>query len=371
MYKKNILIGLFKKNKNEAVEYLNELENLLKIFDGKVTKKFIQKKRNKNYLSYIGKGLLLKIIDYKNSNNIDTVIFDDELSLSQLKYLENLFKCNIIDRTKLILDIFAYKAKTFYSKIQVQLANLEYVLPRLKNMWGHLKRQKGGIGGRGPGEKEIETDKRLIRNKINILKNKLKKINKEILIQSNNRKGLISIAIVGYTNVGKTTIFNKITNNNYKTENKLFTTLDAKINNFNIKKKKILIIDTIGFLRKIPTKLIESFKSSIFEIKKSNLILHIIDLSSNFIFNKFLFITNFLFNELSIDDNKPIIIVFNKKDKIKNFNLLYLKKQIRIKILNNKYLIYQKKKFLFLSISTNNIKDILKLKNIISKAILI
>ncbi|MDH3004290.1 MAG: GTPase HflX [Candidatus Shikimatogenerans sp. JK-2022] len=365
MYNNNILIGIFKNNKKESIEYLNELKNLLKIFNGKVYKKFLQRKIKPNNLTFVGKGFLNKILKYINKKkNIDTVIFDDELSLNQIKNIENKLKCNITDRTKLILDIFSYKARTYYAKIQVKLAQYEYLLPRLKHMWSHLKRQKGGIGLRGPGEKEIETDRRLIRTTIKNLKNKLKKINKQIIIQRNNRINYISIALVGYTNVGKSTIINKITNKNLLTENKFFSTLDTKVTNFFIKKKKILLVDTIGFLRKIPTKLIESFKSSILEIKKSNIILHIIDISSNFILEKFIYVTNFLLHELSIY-NKDIIIVFNKIDKFKKFNLSLLKKKFDVLFLNNKYFIYKNIKYFYICISTKNIKDISRLKMLI------
>ncbi|MDH3004886.1 MAG: GTPase HflX [Candidatus Shikimatogenerans sp. JK-2022] len=367
MYYKNILIGIYKKKKQkkEANEYLKELKNLLKIFNGKVKKKFLQKKNKPNNLTFVGKGFLEKIFLYVKKNLIDTAIFDDELSLSQIKNIEKKLKCIIIDRTKLILDIFAYRARTFYSKIQVKLANYIYLLPRLKHMWSHLKRQKGGIGLRGPGEKEIETDKRLIKKHIIILKKKLKNIKNQILIQRKNRKNLISIALIGYTNVGKTTIINKITKKKLLTENKLFTTLDTKANKFFYKKKKFILIDTIGFLRKIPTKLIESFKSSIIEIKNANILLHIIDLSSNFIFEKFKYITNFLF-ELNVL-NKKIILIFNKIDKIKNYNIDYLKNFFNKNFLQKKKIIYKNKKYNFLSISSKNNKDIKKLKEIIFK----
>ncbi|MDH3005120.1 MAG: GTPase HflX, partial [Candidatus Shikimatogenerans sp. JK-2022] len=266
MYNKNILIGIFKNNKNKAIEYLNELKYLLEIFNGIVYKKFLQRRFKPNNLTFVGKGFLDKINIYIKKNFIDTVIFDDELSLSQIKNIENKLKCTISDRTKLILDIFSYRAKTYYAKIQVKLAKYEYLLPRLKHMWSHLKRQKGGIGLRGPGEKEIETDRRLIRNTIIFLKKKLKKINNEILIQRKNRINKISISLVGYTNVGKTTIINKITNKKLLTENKLFTTLDTNINKFFFKNKKFLLVDSIGFLRKIPSKLNQSFKSTILEL---------------------------------------------------------------------------------------------------------
>ncbi|WGH24880.1 MAG: GTPase HflX [Candidatus Shikimatogenerans bostrichidophilus] len=364
MYNNNILIGIYNNNKDQAIEYLNELENLLLIFKGKVYKKLLQKRFKKNNLTFVGKGYLEKILIYVKKYSIDTVIFDDELTLSQIKNIEKKIKCYISDRTKLILDIFSYRAKTSYAKMQVKLANYEYLLPRLKHMWDHLERQKGGIGLRGPGEKEIETDRRLIRNKIKKLKDKLKKVNNQILIQRKKRINNVIISLVGYTNVGKTTIINKLTKKKLLTENKYFTTLDAKVNKIYINNKKILLVDTIGFLRKIPTKLIESFKSSIIEIENSNIILHIIDISSKFIKEKFIYITNFLLNELKLY-NKKIFVVFNKIDKIKNFNYFFIENKIKIKILNNKYIIYNNKKIEFIIISSKNKNDIKELKNFI------
>ncbi|WGH25241.1 MAG: GTPase HflX [Candidatus Shikimatogenerans bostrichidophilus] len=364
MYNKNILIGIFKNNKNKSIEYLNELNNLLSLFKGIVYKTFLQRRLKPNNLTFVGKGYLDKISIYVKKKFIDTVIFDDELSLSQYNNIEKKLKCFISDRTKLILDIFSYRAKTSYAKIQVKLAKYQYLLPRLKNMWSHLERQKGGIGLRGPGEKEIETDRRLIRQKIINLKKKLKKINNQIFIQRKNRINQISLSLVGYTNVGKTTIINKITKQKLFTDNKLFTTLDTNVNKFYFKNKKFLLIDTIGFLRKIPTKLIESFKSSIIEIQNSDIILHIIDISTTFILDKFLYVTNFLFNELKVY-NKNIIIVFNKIDKIKNFNIFFIKKIFGIKIFKNKYLIYKKKRMIYICISTKNRNYILKLKSLI------
>ncbi|WGH24696.1 MAG: GTPase HflX [Candidatus Shikimatogenerans bostrichidophilus] len=364
MYINNIIIGIFKNNKNKAIEYLNELENLLLIFKGKVYKKFLQRRFKVNNLTYVGKGFLKKISLYIKKHTIDTVVFDDELSLSQIKNIEKTIKCNISDRTKLILDIFSNKAKTSYAKLQVKLANYQYILPRLKHMWSHLERQRGGIGLRGPGEKEIETDRRLIRNKILNLKKKLKKIKNQIIIQRKRRINNIIISLVGYTNVGKTTIINKLTNKNFLTENKYFTTLDAKINKIYINKKKILLVDTIGFLRKIPTKLIESFKSSIIEIKNSNIILHVIDISSNFIKDKFFYVTNFLLYELKLY-SKKIIIIFNKIDKLKNFSNKLIEEKINIKVFNNNYIIYNNKKFHFITISSKNKYNIKQLKEFI------
>ncbi|WOX79177.1 GTPase HflX [Candidatus Shikimatogenerans bostrichidophilus] len=373
MYNKNILIGVFKNFKYKSVEYLNELENLLKVFNGKVKKKFLQRRFKPHNLTYVGKGFLKKVALYVKENLIDTVIFDDELTLSQIKNIEKEIKCIISDRTKLILDIFLYKSKTSYSKMQIKLAQYEYLLPRLTHMWSHLKRQKGGIGLRGPGEKEIETDRRLIKNSILILKKKIKKLNNQLLIQRKRRKNKVSISLIGYTNVGKSTIISKLTKKKLLIDNKFFTTLDTKVNNYYFKNKIFLIVDTIGFIRKIPTTLIESFKSTLLEIKKSDIILHIVDISSNFVIDKFLYIMNFLLKLNLI--KKKIIIVFNKIDKIKNFNVLYIKNLFKNKnlLLKNNYIyfiykkknkIYKKKiKFIFFT-KQNNIY-INKLKELI------
>ncbi|WGH26158.1 MAG: GTPase HflX [Candidatus Shikimatogenerans bostrichidophilus] len=354
MYNNNILIGLYKKKKDKIknIEYLNELEKLLKIFNGKVKKKILQRRFNPNNLTYIGKGLLKKISIYVNKNFIDTIIFDDELSFSQIKNIEKIINCIITDRTKLILDIFFYKAKSYYSKLQIKLAQYRYLLPRLKNMWMHLKKQKGGIGQRGPGEKEIETDKRLIKRSIFFLNKKLKKFKNQLIIQSKNRINIIKISLIGYTNVGKTTIINNLIDKNLLVDNNLFTTLDTNVNKFYIKKKKFIIIDTIGFIKKIPTQLIESFKSTILEIKNSNIILHIIDITSKFLIDKILFIINFL-KKLNII-NKIIIIVFNKIDKIKKFNINKIK---NLFLKNKNIFINIKKKYIYYFYKKKKIKN--------------
>ncbi|WGH25522.1 MAG: GTPase HflX [Candidatus Shikimatogenerans bostrichidophilus] len=366
MYNKNILIGIYKtkkKKKKIEIEYIKELKYLLKIFNGRVVKVFLQKRFKQNKLTFVGKGLIEKISLFIKKKKVDTVIFDEELSLTQINNIEKKLKCIIADRHKLILDIFSYRAKTSYSKIQVKLAQYKYLLPRLKHMWSHLKRQKGGIGMRGPGEKEIETDKRIIKKKIYTLTKKLDKIKKQIIIQRNNRENFISISLVGYTNVGKTTIINNITKKKLLVENKLFTTLDTNVNKFFFKNKKFLIIDTIGFLRKIPTNLIKSFKSSIIEIQNSDIIIHVIDVSSSYILDKFFFVNNYLL-ELNVF-KKKILIIFNKIDKIKNFNKNYLKKIFYNNFLNNKYLKFKNYLIKFICISSKNKKNIFKLKEFI------
>ncbi|WGH26689.1 MAG: GTPase HflX [Candidatus Shikimatogenerans bostrichidophilus] len=379
IYNKNIIIiGLFKKKnkKKKSIEYLNELENLLKIFNSKVKKKFLQKRFKPHNLTYVGKGFLKKIFIYIKKKKINTVIFDDELSLSQIKNIENKLKCFISDRTKLILDIFTFKAKTYYSKIQVKLAQYKYLLPRLKHMWKHLKRQKGGIGLRGPGEKEIETDKRLINKSIFFLKKKLKKLKNQILIQRKRRNNIINITLIGYTNVGKSTIISKLTNTNLIINNNYFTTLDTKVNFFIFKKKKFIIIDTIGLIRKIPTQLIESFRSTILELKNSNIILYILDITSNNIIDILIYKVKFLL-KLKIIKKKKIII-FNKIDKIKNFNIKYIKNIF----FKNNFFYFKKKKIIFfykknkkiyfkkinyIYITTKKKEDIIKLKKKIYK----
>ncbi|BDT61627.1 MAG: hypothetical protein RDO_1550 [Flavobacteriales endosymbiont of Rhyzopertha dominica] len=352
MYKNNILIGIFKNNINKInnLYYLNELKNLLKVFKGKVINKFLQKRIKPHRLTYVGKGFLKNISEYiLNNKNIDTVIFDDELSLSQIKNIEKYIKCNISDRTKLILDIFYYKAKTFNAKLQIKLAQYEYLLPRLKHMWKHLERQKGGIGMRGPGEKEIETDKRRIKNSILKIKKKLKKINNNIIIKRNNRRNKISISVIGYTNVGKSTIINDFIKKKLLVENKYFTTLDTNVNYYYYNNNKFIIIDTIGFIRKIPTTLIESFKSTLLEIKKSDIIIHIIDISSINIVDKYLYIMNFLIKLKII--NKKIITIINKIDKIKNNNI---KKYIISNIYKNKILKIKNNKIYYIYKINNN-----------------
>ena len=277
-----VLIGAITPSQTdfEISEYLAELQFLADTAGGSVVKVFKQRLVRINPKTFLGKGKVFLIHDFVNNNNIDTAIFDDELSPSQQKNLEQILKCKIIDRTNLILSIFASHAKTAISKIQVELAQYEYILPRLTNMWTHLSKQKGGIGMRGPGEKEIETDRRIIRQQIGLLKMKLKKIDKQMSTQRKGRNQLIRASLIGYTNAGKSTIMNLISKSNVFAEDKLFATLDTTVRKVVIQNLPFLLSDTVGFIRKLPTQLIQSFKSTLDEVHESDLLIHVVDISN-------------------------------------------------------------------------------------------
>ena len=305
---KTILVGIITKDQTyeKSIDYLEELAFLTETAGGIVDKIFTQKLINPNPKTFIGQGKINEICDYVKDNKIMTVIFDDELSATQERNISKIFNCKILDRTNLILDIFAQRAKTSYAKTQVELAQCEYLLPRLKGMWTHLERQKGGIGMRGPGETEIETDRRIVRNKISLLKNKIKSIDKQMHVQRGNRGKLVRVAIVGYTNVGKSTLMNVFA------EDKLFATLDTTVRKLVIRNLPFLISDTVGFIRKLPTQLVESFKSTLDEVREADLFLHIVDIThSNFEEHKES-VEKILSEIESI--NKPTILVFNKID---------------------------------------------------------
>ncbi|MBA3987498.1 MAG: GTPase HflX, partial [Flavobacteriales bacterium] len=280
-YEKAILIGLITQNQDEekAREYLDELEFLTYTAGGEVIKRFIQKMQKPNPKTFIGTGKLDEVRAYVEANDIGTVIFDDELSPAQQKNIEKILNCKIIDRTNLILDIFAQRAQTSYASTQVELAQYEYLLPRLAGMWTHLERQRGGIGMRGPGETEIETDRRIVRDRISLLKEKLKTIDKQMAIQRGNRGALVRVALVGYTNVGKSTLMNVISKSEVFAENKLFATLDTTVRKVVIGNLPFLLTDTVGFIRKLPTQLVESFKSTLDEVREADLLLHVVDIS--------------------------------------------------------------------------------------------
>ena len=280
-YENTIIVGVVNRDQNEAVvkDYLDELSFLSETAGGVVKKRFIQKLDSPNPKTFIGSGKISEIQIFNKKNDISSVIFDDELSPTQQGNLERILKCKIIDRTGLILDIFAQRAKTSYAKNQVELAQYQYLMPRLKGLWTHLERQKGGIGMRGPGETEIETDRRIVRDKISLLKNKLKNIDKQMSVQRGNRGSLVRVSLVGYTNVGKSTLMNIISKSNVFAEDKLFATLDTTVRKIVIENLPFLITDTVGFIRKLPTQLVESFKSTLNEITESDLILHIVDVS--------------------------------------------------------------------------------------------
>ncbi|MCX7954846.1 MAG: GTPase HflX [Bacteroidales bacterium] len=293
-------------------EYLDELEFLALTANLKTEKKFYQKIASPNPKTFIGEGKLKEIKQYIDLNNITYVIFDDELSGSQIKNIENILGCRVLDRTNLILDIFAMRAKTAYAKVQVELAQYEYLLPRLVHMWTHLERQRGGIGLRGPGEKALEADRRYIKKRISLLKEQLKVIDRQMKTQRKKREGLVRVSLVGYTNVGKSTLMNLIAKANVFAENKLFATLDTTVRKVHYNGVTFLMSDTIGFIRKLPHSLIESFKSTLDEIREADLILHVIDISSSY-YEQQIEIVNNTLCELGISD-KPIINVYNKFD---------------------------------------------------------
>ena len=311
---KTILVGVITNDQGveKSMDYLDELAFLTKTAGGSVYKVFTQKLNNPNPKTFIGEGKINEIRDYIKDNEVKTVIFDDELSATQERNISKIFNCKILDRTNLILDIFAQRAKTSYAKTQVELAQCQYLLPRLKGMWTHLERQKGGIGMRGPGETEIETDRRIVRNKISLLKEKIKSIDKQMHVQRGNRGKLVRVAIVGYTNVGKSTLMNLLCKSKVFAEDKLFATLDTTVRKLVIGNLPFLISDTVGFIRKLPTQLVESFKSTLDEVREADLLLHVVDITHN----------NFEEHKESVEKilseinslNKPTLLVFNKID---------------------------------------------------------
>lgn len=312
-----ILIGVITNEQREekAREYLSELAFLTTTAGGHVHKTFMQKLNMPNPRTFIGEGKVNEVKEYVIKNKIQTVIFDDELTPTQERNISKIFNCKILDRTNLILDIFAQRAKTSYAKTQVELAQCQYLLPRLKGMWTHLERQKGGIGMRGPGETEIETDRRIVRDKISLLKKKINSIDKQMKVQRGNRGKLVRVAIVGYTNVGKSTLMNLLCKTKVFAEDKLFATLDTTVRKLVIGNLPFLISDTVGFIRKLPTQLVESFKSTLDEVRESDLLLHIIDITHKNFEEHMLSVEKILSEIKSL--NKPTIIVFNKIDNYK------------------------------------------------------
>ena len=312
-----ILIGVITNEQREekAREYLSELAFLTTTAGGHVHKTFMQKLNMPNPRTFIGEGKVNEVKEYVIKNKIQTVIFDDELTPTQERNISKIFNCKILDRTNLILDIFAQRAKTSYAKTQVELAQCQYLLPRLKGMWTHLERQKGGIGMRGPGETEIETDRRIVRDKISLLKKKINSIDKQMKVQRGNRGKLVRVAIVGYTNVGKSTLMNLLCKTKVFAEDKLFATLDTTVRKLVIGNLPFLISDTVGFIRKLPTQLVESFKSTLDEVRESDLLLHVIDITHKNFEEHMLSVEKILSEIKSL--NKPTIIVFNKIDNYK------------------------------------------------------
>ena len=313
-YEKVILIGIINQAQDEekCKEYLDELEFLAYTAGGEVVHRFTQKVDVPNPKTFIGSGKMEEVHAYMTENEISTVIFDDELSPAQQKNIEKILKAKIIDRTSLILDIFAQRATTSYARTQVELAQYQYLLPRLTGLWTHLERQRGGIGMRGPGETEIETDRRIVRDRIALLKNKLEKIDKQMATQRGNRGALIRVALVGYTNVGKSTLMNVISKSEVFAENKLFATLDTTVRKVVIGNLPFLLSDTVGFIRKLPTQLVESFKSTLDEVREADLLLHVVDISHP-TFEEQIDSVNQVLDEIKSSD-KPIIMVFNKID---------------------------------------------------------
>jgi len=313
-----VLVGVITKEQNEekSKEYLDELEFLTYTAGGEVVKRFVQKLEFPHPKTFIGSGKLEEVRSYIENAGIKTVIFDDELNPAQLRNVEKILDCKVLDRTNLILDIFAQRAQTSYARTQVELAQCQYLLPRLTRMWTHLERQKGGIGLRGPGETEIETDRRIIRDKISLLRKKLKKIDKQMAMQRKNRGKMVRVALVGYTNVGKSTLMNVISKSDVFAENKLFATLDTTVRKVVIRNIPFLLTDTVGFIRKLPTQLVESFKSTLDEVREADLLLHVVDISHPS-FEDHINSVNKIISEITPENNdsdKPTIMVFNKID---------------------------------------------------------
>ena len=316
-FERAVLIGIVTKEQDEdkLEEYLDELEFLTYTAGGEVIKRFTQKMDVPNPKTFIGSGKMEDVRQFVKEEDIGAVIFDDELSPAQQKNIEKILKCKILDRTGLILDIFAQRAKTSYARTQVELAQYEYLLPRLAGMWTHLERQRGGIGMRGPGETEIETDRRIVRDKISLLKKKLATIDKQMEVQRGNRGQLVRVALVGYTNVGKSTLMNVISKSEVFAENKLFATLDTTVRKVVIRNLPFLLTDTVGFIRKLPTQLVESFKSTLDEVRESDLLLHVVDISHPN-FEEHIDSVNQILTEIEAI-GKPTLMVFNKIDAYK------------------------------------------------------
>ena len=317
-YEKVVLVGIINQLQTEekSKEYLDELEFLTYTAGGEVLKRFTQKLDVPNPKTFIGTGKMEEVQQFVEENEVGTVIFDDELTPAQQKNIERILKAKILDRTGLILDIFAQRAQTSYSRTQVELAQYEYLLPRLTGLWTHLERQRGGIGMRGPGETEIETDRRIVRDRIALLKKKLTAIDKQMATQRSNRGALVRVALIGYTNVGKSTLMNVISKSEVFAENKLFATLDTTVRKVVIENLPFLLSDTVGFIRKLPTQLIESFKSTLDEVREADLLLHVVDISHPNFEEHIQSVNQILAEIHSVD--KPTIMVFNKIDAYSN-----------------------------------------------------
>jgi GTP-binding protein HflX len=313
-YERSVLSGVITQSQPEEKmkEYLDELEFLTFTAGGEVLKRFVQRIEVPNPKTYIGTGKIAEVAAFVKEEEIGSVIFDDELSPAQQKNIERELKCKIVDRTSLILDIFAQRAQTSYARTQVELAQYEYLLPRLAGLWTHLERQKGGIGMRGPGETEIETDRRIVRDRISLLKKKLLKIDRQMETQRGNRGALVRVALVGYTNVGKSTLMNVVSKSEVFAENKLFATLDTTVRKVVIGNLPFLMTDTVGFIRKLPTQLVESFKGTLDEVREADLLLHVVDISHPDFEDQITAVNTILSDIKALD--KPTLMVFNKID---------------------------------------------------------
>ena len=311
---KVVLIGVITQFQDEtkSKEYLDELESLTLTAGGVVIKRFVQRVDKPNPKTFLGIGKLEEVRQFIDANEVGTAIFDDELTPGQLRNIEKILNCKILDRTNLILDIFAQRAQTSSAKTQVELAQNQYILPRFTKLWTHLDKQKGGIGMRGPGETEIETDRRIIRDKIGLLKKKLETIDMQMAVQRKNRGKMVRVALVGYTNVGKSTLMNVISKSDVFAENKLFATLDTTVRKVVIKNIPFLMTDTVGFIRKLPTQLVESFKSTLDEVREADLLLHVVDISHPH-FEDHIASVNSILLDIKCSD-KPTLMVFNKID---------------------------------------------------------
>lgn len=348
---KAVLVGVIVQNQSEeeAIDHIDELEFLARTAGAVTHKKFLQKLQMANSKTFLGAGKIQEIKDFVFKNEIDMVIFDDELTPAQLRNIERLMEIKILDRSNLILDIFASRAQTSHARTQVELAQYQYLLPRLTNMWTHLDKQKGGIGMRGPGERQIETDRRIIKDRISFLKKKLIDIDKQKTVQRGNRGQLVRAALVGYTNVGKSTIMNALSKSEVFAENKLFATLDTTVRKVVIENLPFLLTDTVGFIRKLPHQLVESFKSTLDEVREADLLIHVVDIShANF--EDHYRVVNETLSDIDKTD-KPTIVVFNKIDAYQfvqqdeddlspktkeNYSLDELKNQWMTKMDNNK-----------------------------------
>jgi len=320
-FEKTAIVGIVTQNQSEDKlnEYLDELEFLTFTAGGEVVKRFWQKMDKPNPKTFLGTGKIDEINLFVKENDISSLVFDDELTPSQQKNISKIIDCKILDRTNLILDIFAQRAETSYARTQVELAQCIYLLPRLSGLWTHLERQKGGIGMRGPGETEIETDRRIVRDRISLLKEKIKAIDKQMGTQRGNRGAMVRVALVGYTNVGKSTLMNAVGKSDVFVENKLFATLDTTVRKVVIKNLPFLLSDTVGFIRKLPTQLVDSFKSTLDEVREADLLLHVVDISHPD-FEDHITSVNQTLLDIKAHD-KPMIMVFNKIDAYKHLTI--------------------------------------------------